>query len=143
MKDLREGRTFSSKQGRTRQEKETLFQQLVQRNVADEETNQLRWQVHLGSDPISPKQRRRISDDRQNAEAEYQVKRGRTVLGSEYKRETLLVVSQRVLRAVTPGPTFQPQFDLYLNDLWANRSRALRVFQQAARKVRAPQDNTR
>ncbi|XP_075037324.1 cilia- and flagella-associated protein 221 isoform X2 [Mixophyes fleayi] len=135
MKDLREGRTFSSKQGRTRQEKETLFQQLVQRNVADEETNQLRWQVHLGSDPISPKQRRRISDDRQNAEAEYQVKRGRTVLGSEYKRETLLVVSQRVLRAVTPGPTFQPQFDLYLNDLWANRSRALRVFQQAARKV--------
>ncbi|XP_063788888.1 cilia- and flagella-associated protein 221 isoform X2 [Pseudophryne corroboree] len=134
VKDLRDGLTFPSIV-KGRQEKERLFQQLVQHNVTEEETNQLRWQVHLGSGPISPKQRKRITDDRQRAEAEYQVKRGRTDLGREYKRETLSAVSQRVLRTVAQGPTFQPQFDLYLNDLWANRNQALRCFQQAARKV--------
>ncbi|KAG9465478.1 hypothetical protein GDO78_018231, partial [Eleutherodactylus coqui] len=135
VRDLREGLTGSDKKRKTRQEKETQFQQVIQQNVAEEETNQLRWQVHLGCDAISAEQRHVIMEDRQSAEAEYQIMRGRPDLAAEYSREAVLVGCRRVLRSVGECPPMQPQFDLYLNDLWANRQRALRRFQQAARKV--------
>ncbi|XP_075685105.1 cilia- and flagella-associated protein 221 isoform X2 [Rhinoderma darwinii] len=117
---------------KSRQEKETRFQHVVQQNVAEEETNQLRWQVHLGCNPISAKQRRIISDDRQIAEDEYKVMRGRPGIAG---REATLAGCRRVLRHADESPGMQPQFDLYLNDLWANRHRALRRFQRAARTV--------
>ncbi|XP_018430615.1 PREDICTED: cilia- and flagella-associated protein 221, partial [Nanorana parkeri] len=120
---------------KTRQEKETLFQQVVQQNAAEEEANQLRWQIHRGGDPVTPKQRQRIADDRRNAEEEYQVTSGRPDLQREYKRQSVCTSSQRVLRRAEHHLRVQPQFDLYLNELWANRNRALRRFQQAARKV--------
>ncbi|XP_075685102.1 cilia- and flagella-associated protein 221 isoform X1 [Rhinoderma darwinii] len=130
-KPVREGLTGSDKV-KSRQEKETRFQHVVQQNVAEEETNQLRWQVHLGCNPISAKQRRIISDDRQIAEDEYKVMRGRPGIAG---REATLAGCRRVLRHADESPGMQPQFDLYLNDLWANRHRALRRFQRAARTV--------
>ncbi|XP_069838599.1 cilia- and flagella-associated protein 221 isoform X2 [Dendropsophus ebraccatus] len=135
VKDLREGLTGSENKVKTRQEKETRFQQVIQQNVAEEEANQLRWQIHLGSDPISAKQRHIITEERESAEAEYQMMRGRPDLAAEYRREAVSADSRRVLRRVDERPRIQPQFDLYLNDLWANRKRVLRRFQQAARTV--------
>ncbi|XP_053327588.1 cilia- and flagella-associated protein 221 [Spea bombifrons] len=132
-KDVREGLADPLHAGRTRQAKETLFEQMVQRNVSEEEANQLRWQVHLGSDPISPKLRQKIIKDRRRAEEAYGVKVGR--LGLECKLEPRGVSAHRVLRSVEQRPAFQPQFDLYVNSLWADRHRALKRFQQAARKV--------
>ncbi|XP_053554002.1 cilia- and flagella-associated protein 221 [Bombina bombina] len=134
-KDIREGLSCASKDGKTRQMKETLFEQKVQRNVAEEETNQLRWQVHLGSDPLSLKLRHKIKDDRRQAEKDYQVKMGNPIMDIEYKRESLSLISQRILRPVDQCPKYQPRFDPYVNNLWGNRHRALRCFQQAARKV--------
>lgn len=135
IRDLREGLTDSDKKVKSRQEKETRFQQVMKENITEEEANQLRWQVHLGCDPISAEQRHVISADRQSAEAEYQVMRGRPDLAAEYRREAALARCRRVLRSVDECPRMQPQFDLYLNDLWGNRIRALRRFQQAARTV--------
>lgn len=133
LKEMREGLTCPGK--KTRQEKETLFQQVVQRNVAEEEANQLRWQIHRGSDPASPRQRHQIREERLRAEEEYQVMIGTPDFHGEYRGQCVSAVSRRVLRRSDPIPTLQPQFDLYLNELWANRNRALRRFQQAARKV--------
>ncbi|XP_056391164.1 cilia- and flagella-associated protein 221 [Hyla sarda] len=135
VKDLREGLTDTDKKVKTRQEKETRFQQVIQQSVAEEEANQLRWQVHLGSDPISAKHRHLIIEDRQNTEAEYQTLRGCPDLTAEYRRESALAGCHRVLRRTDEYPRIQPKFDLYLNDLWANRKRVLRRFQQAARTV--------
>ncbi|KAM5151895.1 cilia- and flagella-associated protein 221 [Mantella aurantiaca] len=133
LKDMREGLTDPGK--KTRQEKETLFQQLVQQNVAEEEANQLRWQIHRGCDPASPEIRHRIRDERRGAEEEHQVISGCPDFQSQYKRQSVCAASQRVLRRANQHVTVQPQFDLYLNELWAYRNRALRRFQQAARKV--------
>ncbi|XP_044130389.1 cilia- and flagella-associated protein 221 [Bufo gargarizans] len=135
LRDLRQGRTGSDKKVKTRQEKETRFQQVIQQNVAEEEANQLRWQVHLGHDPISARHRHIITEDRQSAAAEYQMMRGCPDLPADHRREAALAGCRRVLRRVDECPRTQPQFDLYMNDLWANRSRALRRFQQAARTV--------
>ncbi|KAM4626083.1 cilia- and flagella-associated protein 221 [Discoglossus pictus] len=134
-KDMREELLYISKERKTRQMKETLFEQMVEQNIAKEEANQLRWQVHLGSDPISGKLHKQILSDRRMSEKQYQMQMGAPVLESEYKRETLTLVSQRVYRTVNQRPSFQPQFDPYLNSLWGNRYRALRGFQQAARKI--------
>ncbi|KAM8934069.1 cilia- and flagella-associated protein 221 [Pelodytes ibericus] len=132
-KDLREGNPPVCTN--TRQAKETLFEQMVQHNVAEEEANQLRWQVHLGSDPITPKLRQKVTEDRKRAQIEYKVRKGSPVLEREFKRECVDIISQRVLRRVDQRPNFQPQFDLFVNNLWADRHRALKRFQQAASKV--------
>ncbi|KAM3910134.1 LOW QUALITY PROTEIN: cilia- and flagella-associated protein 221 [Leptodactylus fuscus] len=132
LRDLHQGRAGSDK---SRLEKETLFQQVIQQNVAEEEANQLRWQVHLGSDPMSAEQRHIISQDRQSSAVTHQVMRGRPDLAAEYQRGAALTGSRRVLRCADQAPGMQPRFDLYLNDLWANRERALRRFQQTARRV--------
>ncbi|XP_072273965.1 cilia- and flagella-associated protein 221 isoform X2 [Pyxicephalus adspersus] len=133
LRDMRKGFTCPGK--KTRQEKENLFLQIVQQNVAEEEANQLRWQIHHGSDPASPEQRQRIRDERLCAEEEYQMVSGCPDLQREYKRQAVSTMSQRVLRRADQCLAGQPQFDLYLNELWTNRNRALRRFQQAARKV--------
>ncbi|XP_077129518.1 cilia- and flagella-associated protein 221 isoform X1 [Ranitomeya variabilis] len=130
--DLRGG--ISHKKVKTRPAKETRFQELLQQNVAEEAANQLRWQVYLGCDPMSVKQRRFIMEDHQRAES--QAMSGSPDLDVEYRRAVSLAVRCRVLRHVAEDhrpPT--PMFDLYLNDLWANRSRALSHFQQAGRTV--------
>ncbi|XP_071978252.1 cilia- and flagella-associated protein 221 isoform X2 [Engystomops pustulosus] len=131
VRDLHPG----SEKVQTRQEKETWLQQVIQRDVAEEEANQLRWQVHLGHDPMSAEQRDKIRQERQSAEAKYQETSGPPDLAAECRRETALAGWQRVLRCADEGPRTQPQFDLYLNDLWANRNRVLRRFQQASRTV--------
>ncbi|KAG8534567.1 hypothetical protein GDO81_019128, partial [Engystomops pustulosus] len=68
VRDLHPG----SEKVQTRQEKETWLQQVIQGDVAEEEANQLRWQVHLGHDPMSAEQRDKIRQERQSAEAKYQ-----------------------------------------------------------------------
>ncbi|KAM4026225.1 LOW QUALITY PROTEIN: cilia- and flagella-associated protein 221 [Anomaloglossus baeobatrachus] len=123
-RDLRGGR---SDKVRTRQEKESRFQQVMLQNVAEEEANQLRWQVRLGCDPLSVNQRHIIMEDHQSAESQ--------VMGAEYRRASVLSGCCRVLRHVDESPRPLLLFDLYLNDLWANRSRALSRFQQAGRRV--------
>ncbi|XP_073408000.1 cilia- and flagella-associated protein 221 isoform X2 [Dendrobates tinctorius] len=131
-RDLRGG--LSHKKLEARQEKETRFQELLQQNVVEEAANQLRWQVYLGCDPMSVKQCRLIMAEHQRAKS--QAMSGSPDLGAEYQRAVSLAVCCRVLRHVAEDrrpPT--PLFDLYHNDLWAKRSRALNQFQQAGRTI--------
>ncbi|KAG8432191.1 hypothetical protein GDO86_016725 [Hymenochirus boettgeri] len=134
-KDMRNDVTDPNVRAKTRQEKEAIFVQKVLQNVMEEEANKLRWHSHLGSDPLSPAQRQRILSDRILAETDYQVKKGTPVLETEWKREAAMRISQRVVRMASQVPNFQPQFDHYQNNLWADRRRALWRLQQAARKV--------
>ncbi|XP_063285223.1 cilia- and flagella-associated protein 221 isoform X3 [Pelobates fuscus] len=132
-RDLRDALT--NDKGSRRQAKEALFEQRVQHNVSEEEANQLKWQVCLGREPISAKMRQTINKERHSAETEYKIKSGISAPETECKREMLMIGSQRILRPVDQCYSVQPQFDLHVNNLWADRHRALKRFQQAARKV--------
>ncbi|XP_041055987.1 cilia- and flagella-associated protein 221 isoform X2 [Carcharodon carcharias] len=105
IKDLR--KVLSSIQGasKSRQAKEAVFNQKVKKDVMSEQANQLRWQTHLGRDPISAEAKQLVLEIRELAEEEYKF------------------------------PRCTPRFDLYSNDPWEVRHKALKLFQQAGRKV--------
>ncbi|XP_060135106.1 cilia- and flagella-associated protein 221 isoform X2 [Zootoca vivipara] len=90
---------------RTRQVKEAVFELKVKQDIQAELTNQLKWQVHLGKEPITPTFQKQFSEDR-----------------------------QREVELYKP-PKFYPTFDLLLNNPWCHRHWNLRRFQQAARKI--------
>lgn len=57
----------------TRQMKEAMFEMAVRQDVYEERQNQLRWQVKLGEDQITPSKRGQVVDDRDTAWREYKV----------------------------------------------------------------------
>ncbi|TKS66233.1 Cilia- and flagella-associated protein 221 [Collichthys lucidus] len=105
-KDLREALSCGSMVGlRNRQMKEALFMKKVQQNVKEEQGNHVKWQVHLGKDPVSERTRRRVAEEREIALHEYMACEG------------------------------APSFQIHSSFHWELRQRALTLFQQAARKV--------
>ncbi|KAM7375161.1 hypothetical protein PAMA_014307 [Pampus argenteus] len=105
-KDLREVISCDSMVGlQNRQLKEALFIKKVQQNVKEEQANHLRWQVHLGKDPMSEHAKRQIVEEREITLHEYMATEG------------------------------APSFQFYSSFNWELRQRVLRLFQQAARKV--------
>uniref|UniRef100_UPI00398E694C cilia- and flagella-associated protein 221 isoform X1 n=2 Tax=Pristiophorus japonicus TaxID=55135 RepID=UPI00398E694C len=134
-KDLRKALTNVQEAPHSRQAKEAMFRKKVRIGVMSERDNQLRWQVHLGRDPISAETEELLLENRQRAEEEYKINLDVPIPEKEFQRrktETLLI---RVLRAIGEFPSCAPEFDPYSNDPWEIRHRALDHFQQAARKV--------
>ncbi|MGH0123437.1 UNVERIFIED_CONTAM: hypothetical protein FKN15_012528 [Acipenser sinensis] len=152
-KDMKEALSHAGDGLKTRQMKEASFEQRVRLDVLEERANQLRWQVHLGKDPISTPLKKQILVDRELSQHEYKVKRGDPFIEKELERTQSQVSFRRVLRtagqvkrgdpfidkelerAQSQFPTAIPKFDVYSNNPWEVRHRALSHFQQAARKI--------
>ncbi|MGH0134607.1 UNVERIFIED_CONTAM: hypothetical protein FKN15_033514 [Acipenser sinensis] len=136
-KDMKEALSHAGDGLKTRQMKEASFEQRVRLDVLEERANQLRWQVHLGKDPISTPLKKQILVDRELSQHEYKVKRGDPFIEKELERTQSRVSFRRVLRTAGQSqfPTAIPKFDVYSNNPWEVRHRALSHFQQAARKI--------
>uniref|UniRef100_A0A3P8T2G8 Cilia and flagella associated protein 221 n=1 Tax=Amphiprion percula TaxID=161767 RepID=A0A3P8T2G8_AMPPE len=135
-KDLKEAISCGSVVGPSnRQIKEALFMKKVQQNVKAEQANHLKWQVHLGMDPMPVQTRRQIVEEREVALHEYMVKRGDVMQDEDFAAGQPRLSSKRVLGEVGQAPEGAPCFQFYSSFQWELRQRALRLFQQAARKV--------
>ncbi|XP_070787047.1 cilia- and flagella-associated protein 221 [Enoplosus armatus] len=135
-RDLREAISCGSMSGlQNRQMKEALFIKKVQQNVKEEQANHLRWQVHLGKDPLSEHTRRQIAEEREIALHEYMVKRGDVRHEDDFAAGQPKLSSRRVLCEAGQAHKGAPSFQFYSSFQWELRQRALRLFQQAARKV--------
>ncbi|XP_030066734.1 cilia- and flagella-associated protein 221 [Microcaecilia unicolor] len=134
-KDIRKG-LFQPRAGpQNYQMKEAAFEQKVRQNEADEEVNHLKWQTTLGKNPMSAKLRKKIIDQQERNKQQYKIYKGEPVLEGEFQRNKVEVCIHRVFRIANQYPSYKPKFDFYMNNLWANRRRALQKFQQAARKI--------
>ncbi|CAL8290250.1 unnamed protein product [Lota lota] len=136
-RDLREAMSCDSIAGlKSRQVKEALFMKKVQGDVAEERANRLSWQQHLGKNPVSEQSKRQILEEREIAVHEYTTKRDRG-----HQEETVFVSgpprlsTSRVLRDARQVAEGAPCFQFYCGPQLLVSLRALRLFQQAARKV--------
>ncbi|XP_037617594.1 cilia- and flagella-associated protein 221 isoform X1 [Sebastes umbrosus] len=135
-KDLKEAISCGSTVGlQNKQLKEALFVKKVQQNVKEEQANHLRWQVHLGKDPVSELSRRQIAEEREIALHEYMVKRGDVRDEEDFASVQPKLSSSRVLCEAGQAREGAPSFQFYSSFRWELRQRALRLFQQAARKI--------
>ncbi|KAM4560585.1 cilia- and flagella-associated protein 221 [Odontesthes bonariensis] len=135
-KDLKQALSCGSVAGlQSRQIKEALFMKKVQKDVKEEQANHLKWQVHLGVDPMSEQTRRQVVEEREMALHEYMVKRGDVRLDEDFDAGRPKLSSQRVLCDAGQVPEGVPSFQFYTDIQWELRKRALRLFQQAARRV--------
>ncbi|KAJ8003525.1 hypothetical protein DPEC_G00149260 [Dallia pectoralis] len=135
-KDLREAMLSQSKLGlETREMKETLFEAQVQQDIKEESANYLRWHVRLGKDPVLAQTKVTILEDRDIADYEYKVRKGEVQMEGEFAGGRPKLFTRRVLRDAGQAPVGTPVFRTYSCGHLEVRHRALRVFQQAARKV--------
>ncbi|XP_072225663.1 cilia- and flagella-associated protein 221 [Leuresthes tenuis] len=135
-KDLKQALSCGSMAGlQSRQMKEALFMKKVQKAVKEEQLSHLKWQVHLGVDPMSEQTRRQIAEEREMALHEYMVKRGDVRPDGGFDAGRPKVSSERVLCDAGQAPEGAPSFQFYTDIQWELRKRALRLFQQAARRV--------
>ncbi|KAL1021897.1 hypothetical protein UPYG_G00019440 [Umbra pygmaea] len=134
-KDLREDMTSQTKLGlQTREMMEALFEARVRQDIQEERANHLRWQVHLGKDPVSPRTKMQILEERDIAEYEYKVGKGEVRDEGDFARGPPKLSIRRVLREAGQVPVGTPVFCMDSGHLEV-RHRALRLFQQAARKM--------
>ncbi|KAJ8350562.1 hypothetical protein SKAU_G00256920 [Synaphobranchus kaupii] len=133
-KDLREAMSRSKMGFLSRQMKEALFEGKVRQDVQEERANTLRWQVHLGKDPVCSQSRKQILGERELAIQEYKMKR-EDVTEAVYGRDWTRLSPGRVLRAAGQLPDYVPEFHTFPSSPLEVRQRALSLFQQAA-----PQD---
>ncbi|KAK0141730.1 Cilia- and flagella-associated protein 221 [Merluccius polli] len=136
-KDLRGAISCDSLVGlKSRQVKEAFFMKKVQHDVREERANHLRWQQHLGKTPVSKQSKRQILEEREIAVHEYMVKRDD---GDQDKNVFMsgppTLSSRRVLRDARQVAEGAPCFQFYCGPQLLARLQALRLFQQAARKV--------
>nr|XP_046238673.1 cilia- and flagella-associated protein 221 isoform X2 [Scatophagus argus] len=135
-KDLREAMSCGSMVGlQNRRMKEALFTKKVQQNVKEEQANQVRWQVHLGKDPVSEHTRRLVAEEREIALHEYMVKTGDASQKEDFAAGKPTLSWSRVLCEAGKACEGTPFFQFYSSFQWELRRRALTLFQQAARKV--------
>ncbi|XP_038602932.1 LOW QUALITY PROTEIN: cilia- and flagella-associated protein 221 [Tachyglossus aculeatus] len=136
IKDLKAALSQGPDVWQTRQLKEARFEQRARLDAQSEAANHLKWQVHLGKEPISDKFRRELLEERQRQAEPDQGKKGGPDLEEEFQRTKAEVISQRVIRNLSEEePAFPAKFDLLSNKPWANRYQTQKRFQQAARKV--------
>ncbi|XP_056444719.1 cilia- and flagella-associated protein 221 [Gadus chalcogrammus] len=136
-RDLREVMSCDSIVGlRSRQLKEALFMKKVRGDVTEERANRLRWQQHLGKTPVSEKSRGQILEEREITVHQYTIQ-----WDSGHQEENVFVwgrprlSTKRVLRDVRQAVVGAPCFTFYCGPELLVSLRALRLFQQAARKV--------
>ncbi|XP_017355743.1 cilia- and flagella-associated protein 221 isoform X1 [Cebus imitator] len=136
IKELREVLDQGTEISKTRQMKEALFEQKVRQDIHEEMENHLKWQMHLGKDPMSFKLKKELTEEWQRACAKYKLDRGDPILDEEFQRLKTEVNQKRVIRNREEKiKEFHPNFDPLINNTWLSRSRAQRRFQQVARKV--------
>ncbi|CAF1304524.1 unnamed protein product [Adineta ricciae] len=137
LKDLRRFHELSleNQRGLTRQRKETIFLQDVNRIEDEEQRNKIRWQTKLGFDALSAAERENILNSRQVSWDEYSIRIGHPVPDDEYTRDTVGYSEQRTVRPLEMKIRSNAQFDLHTNNLWLNRLQVLDRFAQAARKI--------
>ncbi|XP_007935978.1 cilia- and flagella-associated protein 221 [Orycteropus afer afer] len=136
VKKLREVLDQGNEISKTRQMKEALFEQKVRQDTYEEVANHLKWQVHLGKDPISFKLKKELTEEHQRAYTKYKLDRGDPIVNEEFQRLKTEISHRRIIHNLEDKiKEFHPNFDPLINNIWANRFRALKRFQQAARKV--------
>ncbi|UJR28234.1 hypothetical protein I4U23_009484 [Adineta vaga] len=137
LKDLRRFNELSleNQLGLTRQRKETIFLQDVNRIEDEEQRNKIRWQTKLGFDALSSTERENILNSRQISWDEYSIRIGHPIPEDEYVRDTVGYSEQRTVRSLDMKIRTNAQFDLHTNNLWHNRLQVLDRFAQAARKI--------
>lgn len=135
-KALKQALSSGSMKGKkNRQMKEALFMKKIQQAAEEEQTNRLRWRVHLGMEPMSEQRQHQILEEREMALHEYRVKRGDERQDEDFAPKETKLSSRRTLRDAEQDPVEAPVFQLYTSIHWDLRQRALTLFQQAARKV--------
>ncbi|CAH7193168.1 Cfap221 [Phodopus roborovskii] len=136
IKQLRQVLDQGDEVSKTRQMKEALFEQKVRQNILEESENHLKWQVHLGKEHTTLKYRKELGEERQKAQEKYKQDRDDPVFEEEFQRLQTLQSNKRIVRELEEKiQEFHPNFDPLINNMWLNRFRAQRRFQQAARKV--------
>nr|XP_020144118.1 cilia- and flagella-associated protein 221 isoform X2 [Microcebus murinus] len=136
IKELREVLDQGTEISKTKQMKEALFEQKVRQDIYEEIENHLKWQVHLGKEPMSLKHRKELTEEWQRACNKYKLDRGDPILDEEFQRLKTEVNHKRVVRDLAEKiQEFHPNFDPLINNTWVNKFRAQRRFQQVARKV--------
>ncbi|XP_023565452.1 cilia- and flagella-associated protein 221 [Octodon degus] len=136
IKELREVLDQGTETSKTRQMKEALFEQKVRQDAYEEMENHLKWQVHLGKDPMSFKYRKELTEEQQRIYTNYKLERGDPILEEEFQRLKTEVNDKRVIRSLEENIIdLQPNFDPLVNNNWIDRFRAQRRFQQAACKI--------
>ncbi|KAL2774430.1 cilia- and flagella-associated protein 221 [Daubentonia madagascariensis] len=98
IKELREVLDQGTEISKTRQMKEALFEQKVRHDTYEEIENHLKWQVHLGKDPVSFKHRKELTEEWQRACTKYKLDRGDPILDEEFQRLKTEVSHKRVVR---------------------------------------------
>ncbi|KAK2856878.1 hypothetical protein Q5P01_005613 [Channa striata] len=135
-KALKEAMSSASTLGlKNKQMKEALFIKKVQQYVKEEQANHIRWHVHLGKDPMLEQTRRQIMEEREIALHEYMIKRGDASKEEDFAAGQPKLSFRRVLCEAGQTPGGAPSFQFYSSFQWELKQRALRLFQQAARKV--------
>ncbi|KAM9828104.1 cilia- and flagella-associated protein 221 [Syngnathus typhle] len=118
-----------------RQKKEAVFLKKVQQNVKEEEINRLKLQVHLGKDPVSDSTRSQVLEDRLVALHQYQVRKGDVRQERDFTSGPPRLYSIRLISDAGQVPKGTPSFQFHPSFQWALKQRALKRFQQAARRV--------
>ncbi|XDV14664.1 hypothetical protein PO909_014880 [Leuciscus waleckii] len=130
-KDLREAMSYTKVADQTREMKEAAFLKKVQQK--EEKANHIHWQVDLGDDPCSTKQKLKILKEQDEAVAAFKLKYSGESVAS--LRSSTRLFSRRILRDAGQFPECTADFIRYGTGQLEVRQRALRLFQQAARKV--------
>ncbi|XP_061653739.1 cilia- and flagella-associated protein 221 isoform X2 [Phyllopteryx taeniolatus] len=118
-----------------KQKKEALFLKKVQQNVKEEQINRLKLQVHLGKDPVSESTRSQVLEDRLIALQQYKVRKGDVRRQEDFTSGPPKLYSIRLISDAGQVPKGAPSFQFHPSFQWALKERALKLFQQAARKV--------
>ncbi|XP_077368569.1 cilia- and flagella-associated protein 221 isoform X2 [Festucalex cinctus] len=118
-----------------RQKKEAVFLKRVQQNVKEEQINRLKLQVHLGKDPVSGSTRRQVLADRLIALQQYKVRKGDVRREEDFTSGPPKLYSVRLICDAGQVPKGAPSFQFHPSFQWALKQRALKLFQQAARRV--------
>nr|XP_057908333.1 cilia- and flagella-associated protein 221 isoform X2 [Doryrhamphus excisus] len=118
-----------------RQKKEALFLKKVQQNVKEEQTNRLRVQVHRGKDPVTEATRCQVLKERELALQQYKVRKGEARQENDFTSGPPKLYSVRLICDAGQTPMGVPSFQFHPSFRWELKQRALKLFQQAARKV--------
>ncbi|XP_074157921.1 cilia- and flagella-associated protein 221 isoform X2 [Sminthopsis crassicaudata] len=121
---------------KTRPMKEALFLHKVRKDAVEEAENHLKWQVHLGKDPITYKYKVQHQEEVKRYWEQYETERGDPVLEKEFQRLNSEVINTRIFRKLEKEkPVLFPKFDLLVNNPWLKKYMRKKRFQQAARKL--------
>ncbi|XP_012876121.1 PREDICTED: cilia- and flagella-associated protein 221 [Dipodomys ordii] len=104
IKELREVLDQGTEISKTKQMKEALFEQKVRQDIQEETENHLKWQVHLGKEPMSFKFRKEFAEEWQSSWNKYQLDKGDPIVEEELQRLKTEVSHKRVVRDLQDNP---------------------------------------